>query len=159
MPKHCWMYSAETTGYFNYTQLPNNNTTPLHQSLKIWGVPSDMYAAFDAAALLESADFKSFNLEVKDKKGHFDAHVGSLRNYQGQFYVGYIAGSADGELVQPYERHKKRRLDAVGDPETVICPFFNMVKRGYSDKEIILIQDGLQSYAYKKAANMVPTRR
>ena len=156
LPKDCWMYDAKTTGYFNYTKMPNS-TASLHQSLGLWGVPSDMHASFDAAALVESATFASFHLDIKNKKGHFDAHVGTLRNYQGSFYVGYVAGSADGDLVQPYERHEKA-IDAVGgaDPDVVICQFFDMKKRGYSDDEIAEIQNGLQSYAYKKAASLVP---
>ena len=110
-----------------------------------------------SAALVESATFASFHLDIKNDKGHFDAHVGTLRNCQGSFYVGYTAGSADGDLVRPLERHQKA-IDAVGgaDPGTVICQFFDMKKRGYTDKEIILIQNGLQAYAYKKAASMVP---
>ena len=157
MPQKCWMYSASTTGYFNYTKMANSTDT-LHNTLGKWGVPSDMYAAFDASALLESATFATFHLDIKNEKGHFDAHVGTLRNYQGSFYVGYVAGSADGDLVQPLERHKKADIDAVGgaDPESVICEFFEMKKVGYTDTEIIEIQNGLQSYAYKKAASLVP---
>lgn len=159
-PKECLMYKdPDLTGYFNFTKLPNS-TSALHDQLGKWSVPSDMYKAFDAAGLVQSADFDSFHLDIKDGKGHYDAHVGTLRNYQGSFYVGYVAGSADGDMVQPYSRHEKAQADGVVDaPAVVFCKFFDMKKRGYTDEEVAKINDGLQSYAYKKAANMVPQMR
>lgn len=154
-PKNCLMYSDDETGYFNFTQVPNT-TKALQQTLALWGVPSEMNQAFSAAALVQSATFATFHFDVKPEpkknKAHFDAHVGTLRNWQGSYYVGYVAGSADGDMVQPLERH-----NIVGntfDPSVVVCAFFKMVKRGYRTDEIKDINSGLQSYAYRKAAAM-----
>ena len=154
-PTECLMYSDDETGYFNFTQMPNT-TTALQQTLALWGVPSDMNQAFAAAALVQSATFATFHLDVepepKDEKAHFDAHVGTLRNWQGSYYVGYVAGSADGDMVQPWKREKI--MGNTFDPSVVVCQFFKMVKRGYTDDEIAAINNGLQSYAYRKAAAM-----
>ncbi len=164
-PKECLMYNEDDSGYFNFTQLPEGNDT-LHQTLSEWGVPEDMVKDFDAAALVQSADFSSFHFEVKEgDKGHFDAHVGSLRNYNGSIYVGYVSGTTDGDLVQIYERHQKVNkrqqkaldwVDGVGNASVVVCQFFDMKKKGYSDEQIAELNNGLQAYAYTKAADMVP---
>lgn len=156
-PKDCLMYeNPDTKGFFNFTKIANT-TAALHQALSKWSVPSDMHSAFDAAALVESATFTTFHLDVKDSKAHFDAHVGTVRNYQGSFYVGYTWGSSDGDMVQPYSRHNIFDGAApVSDPSVVVCKFFKMEKRDYTDDEIEEINNGLQSFAYKKAAKMVP---
>ena len=101
-----------------------------------------------------AATFDTFHLDVKDSKAHFDAHVGTLRNYQGSFYFGYAAGSADGDMIQPYSRHNI--VENTFDPSVVVCQFFKMEKRGFTTDEIEEINDGLQAYSYRQAAKMVP---
>lgn len=148
MPAKCLMYSYKTDGNFHFSNISTNAS--VHNLLSSWGVPTGMYKEFDAAALVESADFAAFHLDINDHKAHFDAHVGTLRKWQGTIFLGYLFGKCDGDMVQPYKRTVK-----TGD-----CHGTNrgQKERGYTDKEVAMINEGLQAYAYKAAAKRVPPR-
>jgi len=142
MPPQCLMYDNKDDGDFHFVNI--SASADLHQQLNAWNVPSHMYHAFDAAALVESATFVAFNLDVNDHKAHFDAHVGTLRKWQGSLYLGYVYGTCDGDMVQPFTRHVHQG-DCHGTSR-------GMKERGYTDEEIARIDTGLQAYAYRTAA-------
>eukprot|EP00746_Dinoflagellata_sp_MGD_P003574 gnl/MRDRNA2_/MRDRNA2_106928_c0_seq1.p1 gnl/MRDRNA2_/MRDRNA2_106928_c0~~gnl/MRDRNA2_/MRDRNA2_106928_c0_seq1.p1 ORF type:complete len:235 (+),score=45.19 gnl/MRDRNA2_/MRDRNA2_106928_c0_seq1:41-745(+) len=147
MPPQCLMYSYKNTGAFNFTNI--SASANLHQQLAAWGVPSEMYKAYDAAALVESADFQTFNFEVNDHKAHFDAHIGTLRKWQGSVYLGYVFGTCDGDMVQPMVRsHAVPAGDCHGTTR-------GMKKRGYTTEEVTEINEGLQAYAFRAVAKRV----
>lgn len=142
MPPQCLMYSSKTDGNFHFSNISANASA--HSLLNSWSVPADMYKQFDAAALVESADFAAFHLDINDHKARFDAHVGTLRKWQGTLFIGYLFGKCDGDMVQPY----KRTVHA-GDCHGTTR---GQKKRGYTNEEVAMINAGLQAYAYKEAA-------
>ena len=145
-PKKCLVYSTESNGDFKFD---NVTADGLHAKLDSWNVPSDMYSAFDAAVLLDSADFKTFDLAIGDHKASYRANVGSARKWQGSVYLGYVFGSADGDMVQP----KKRNHDEC-PPGSCHGTSTGMHDRGYTDDEVEKIDKGLGAIAFKKAATL-----
>ena len=113
MPPQCLMYDEKSDGAFNFT---NTTMADLHSTLGKWGVPQEMYKAFDLAAAVESAIFAVFHLDINDHKAHFDAHVGTLRKTKGVVYVGYVAGTIDGDMVQPFKRSGGEHGDCALQP-------------------------------------------
>ena len=110
-PKQCLIYKATSAGDFKFDSFANSSS--LGDKLGAWNVPKELVAEYQMAALTSSADFKTFDFTVGSKPGpngtkvpvgQFVAHVGSLRNYNGTIYVGYIYGAANGTLIQPYVR-------------------------------------------------------
>ena len=106
MPAECLMYDDKSTGQFNFTNVTDRNNHLLHY-LRAWNVPTKMHEAYELAEKVESSTFAVFHLDVNDHKAHFDAHVGTLRKQHGIIYIGYLAASTDGDMVQPMRRTDK----------------------------------------------------
>eukprot|EP00939_MAST-03C_sp_MAST-3C-sp1_P003022 g3022.t1 len=146
MPPQCLAYSVTNDGGFNFTSLADPKD--LDHVLGSWGVPSEMYSAFEAASLVESATFGAFEFSVKTgDKGSVQAFVGTCRKFNGTVQVGWTFGNSEGNLVQPYKRdtHEVPAGDCHGTTR-------GMKKRGYTTDEITFLNDALLSYAFKKAA-------
>lgn len=147
MPPQCLAYEEpKSTGAFKWTEL--DSIDKLQDTLSSWGVPTDMFSTFHAAALVESANFAAFQLTVKTgDKGIVDAHVGTARKYNNTYQLGWVHGNAVADLVQPYvrDKHEVPPGDCHGTKR-------GMKKRGYTNDELAMINDGLIAYAFKEAA-------
>lgn len=87
--------------------------------------------------------------------GSFEAHVGSLRNYNGTIYLGYIYGTAKGQLVQPYKRTASPgHCNKVAVHGGFYPPGYGVHKRGFNGDDLMNINQGLSAYAFEKAAKL-----
>ena len=65
-----------------------------------------MYKAFGAAAMVDSATFGVFGLVINGTKANVESHIGTCRKYNNSVQLGWVYGSALGDLVQPFKRDK-----------------------------------------------------
>lgn len=139
------MYDASQDGAFHFD---NKTQAEFDTALTAWSVPDKLKQQFDAAALTSSADFKTFDLTVNGTVGSFEAHVGSVRKDPNTnlIYFGYVWGSAAGHLITPMVRTDVHTGDCHGTQR-------GMSPRGFNAGEIALINQGMQAYAFTKAAN------
>ena len=79
-------------------------------------------------------------------QAHFEAHIGSLRKDPASnlLYLGYTFGTTDAQLIQPYKRTVKGG-DCHGTTR-------GQIARGFTNLEVAKIDQGLEAYAFKKAA-------
>lgn len=146
VPNGCLMYKNPGLGG-DFRFVPNPiNVSDLDSTLGQWGVPDKFAQEFHVAALTSSADFKTFDFLLNHTQAHFEAHIGSLRKDPASnlLYLGYTFGTTDAQLIQPYKR-TVRGGDCHGTTR-------GQIARGFTNLEVAKIDQGLEAYAFKKAA-------
>jgi len=143
-PTGCLIYDTKDNGSIHFMNLSSGED--LQKTLTQWAVPSGMVKLFEVALLTENATFTTFAFTVNPKTAHYEAHVGTARLHQGQRFLGYVYGIADGDLVQPYKRSVR-----AGDCHGTMR---GQKPRGYTSDEIDKLRGGLASAAFKKAAGL-----
>jgi len=139
-PTGCLIYTTSNDGKLTYGKV--NSTTEVRGLLEQWNVPPNMTTNFNLALLTENATFTTFDFVLKSELGHYEAHVGTARLNQGEYFVGYVFGNASGDLISPRKR-------VTPSP----CRGEKQKKRGFTDDEIDEIVKGLGAVAFSKAAD------
>ena len=87
-PVTCLAYSPiSNEGNFQFGALAANES--VSAKLTSWGVPSQMFSTFEAAALVESAVFVAFEFSVvAGGDGHVEGNVGTARLNNGTVQMG-----------------------------------------------------------------------
>ena len=146
-PPQCLAYSIQPTGGFHFDHLNASQNSSLTEKLQAWNVPQQMYSQFQQAILFDSSTFVAFDFHVDNSgSGTYISHVGTARKLNGTIQLGWAYGSSVGDLVVPYVRTK---AVPAGDCHGTMR---GMVQRGYTAQELITLQSGLASYAFKMAA-------